>query len=71
MQKGLLLKDLIPVDEIKKNKPKFYPKDSLIEITPLGIYVIQSTSLKGWLYAELKNKTLMLNLQKGKDYELC
>ena len=37
--KFILINDIIPDDEIKRRKPFFYPKGTIIEITPNGVYI--------------------------------
>ncbi len=65
---GKLLRNITPEDESSKKNPKFYSKGSKIEITPLGYYLPIGSPLAGWIYKNLKTKS-MDTLKQGIDFE--
>lgn len=78
-RKGKLLKDIIPEDEKNKKNPRFYPCDSIIKTTPLGIYVedmfsnygnrnFKSVPLAGWIYKNVKNQEANVELVENIDF---
>jgi hypothetical protein len=75
-QTYILIEDIIPDDEISKNKPYYYPKGTEFEIKPNGYYVpisykgaTKGMSLAGWIYKNYKNSQVYpLTLIEGVDY---
>ena len=63
-EKGILLKDIHSDDK------KCYVKDSKIQITPLGIYVIDGSSFCGWIYKNVKNRIINNKLKENIDYRI-
>ena len=70
MRKGKLLINIIPDDEIGRKNPKFYAKNTEIEITPIGYYVPFGNPLAGWIYKNLKTRNINKELKQGIDFDL-
>ena len=67
-----LIRNIIPEDEVGKEKPKYYSVDSYFDINPLGCYInnipnvnsgLSGKKMAGWIYRNLTNRTLNILIE--------
>lgn len=67
---GITLRNIIP-DDAGKSSKKFYPANTKIQFTPLGVYMPEGAPCAGWVYKDIKKRVVhnTLTLKEGIDFK--